>query len=120
MKSMNSATPASRDPGPSSLGMMISESRSTIGYSSAKKNCGMYVALLICWTPLAAACTGSQANAHLLNPANPAAAEAVAKIRNISRRSIPCPATPHLHQDYVGAARCAPVRKTHPLQVFDF
>src|ERR1700677_368024 len=92
MKSMNSATPASREPGPSSLGIIISESRSTIGYSSAKKNRGVYVALLICWTPFAAACTGSQANAHLLNPANPAAAEAVAKILNISRRSIPCPA----------------------------
>src|ERR1700733_10595018 len=95
MKSMNSATPASRDPGPSSLGMIISESLTTIGYSSAKKNCGVYVALLICSTPFAAACTGSQANAHLLNPANPAATEAVAKILNSSRRSIPCPAITH-------------------------
>src|SRR5580704_5477667 len=95
MKSMNSATPASRAPGPSSLGMIISESRTTTGYSSARKNCGVYVTLLICCTPFAAACTGSQANAHLLNPANPAATEAVAKILNSSRRSIPCPAITH-------------------------
>src|SRR6266851_10304607 len=89
MKSMNSATPASLAPGVASLGIMISANLSTIAYSAAVKNCGRYLAGLICRATLP---TCPQAKTHLLKPGNCAAADAVARMRKTSRRSMLCPA----------------------------
>jgi hypothetical protein len=86
MKSTNSLTPASRAPGVSSLGTMISVKRTSVPYSSAEKNRGVYVAGRT-WSNPDVPCP--QANVQRANPGKALAAPAMDRIRRTSRRSRP-------------------------------